>query len=133
MPSYPAIYAPAIAIAHLVAFVLGLYSLEKSLGLTTKLIRRLGVHWRRHKREDSHIADLDQDGTTTQPVPAGREVAGHPGKAGVQSQHSGDCDSSWEAGGLTTLTSIPPAHKRAPCWQRTHGGEEVRAVCGSKR
>jgi hypothetical protein len=128
MPSYPAIYAPAIAIAHLVAFVLGLYSLEKSLGLTTKLIRRLGARWRRHKTEDSHTADLDQDGTTTQPVPAGREVAGHPGKPGVQSRHNSDCDSSWEAGSGTTLTSVAPAHKRAPRWQRTHGGEEVRAV-----
>ena len=130
MAAYPAIYAPAIALAHLIALVLGLYSLEKSLGLLSKAAKRLGLRWPRRSAEDDVVADLVQQPAAKkrsfkrQPsAPAGKgSVAGEgtrsPPRTGLQSRQSTDWDSSREARSLTRLTSVAPSHKCAPRWQR---------------
>ena len=125
--AYPAIYAPAIGLAHLIALVLGLYSLEKSLGLLSKAAKRLGLRWPRRSAEDDLAADLVQ-----QPAVKKRSFKRQPSVAarkgtGLQSRHSTDWDSSREARSLTRLTSVARAHKRAPRWQRAPD-KEVRAT-----
>ena len=126
--AYPAIYAPAIALAHLIALVLGLYSLEKSLGLLSKAAKRLGLRWPRRGAEDDLVADLVQQPAVKkcsfkrQPsAAAGKgadESACSTPRTGLQSRQSTDWDSSREARSLTRLTSVAPSHKRAPRWQR---------------
>ena len=142
MAAYPAIYIPAIALAHLIALVLGLYSLEKSLGLLSKLAKASGLRWPRRSAEDDLVADLVQQpdvkkrSFNRQPSAAAGKgsVAGEgacsPSRAGLQSRQSTDWDSSREARSLTLLTSVAPSHKRAPRWQRALD-KEVRVHVGS--
>ena len=128
--AYPAIYAPAIGLAHLIALVLGLYSLEKSLGLLSKAAQRLGLRWPRPSAEDDLVADLVHQPAVRKrsfkrqsSVAAGKgsvadEGACSPSRTGLQSRQSTDWDSSREARSLTRLTSVVASHKRAPRWRR---------------
>lgn len=130
MAAYPAIYAPAIALAHLIALVLGLYSLEKSLGLLSKAAKRLGLSWPRCGAEGDQVADLvrqpaakkrsfkRQPSASAGKGSAAGEGARSPPRTGLQSRQSTDWDSSREPRSLTRLTSVAPSHKRAPRWQR---------------
>ena len=138
--AYPAIYAPAIALAHLIALALGLYSLEKSLGLLSKAAKRLGLRWPHRSAEDELVVDLvhqpaaKKRSFTRQPslAAATRSIAGQgarsPSRPGLQSRQSTDWDSSREARSLTRLTSVAPSHKRAPRWRRVPDKEVRRTV-----
>ncbi len=125
MPSYPGIYVPAIAVAHLLAFALGLYSIEKSLGLITKVCKRFGIPLPRHKAEVGSFSNLcKQHGSKDESKPAARGSTGHTqqedkaNSTGLQSRKSTDWDSSREARSLTHITSAAPGNQRAPRWLR---------------
>ena len=106
--AYPAIYAPAVALAHLIALVLGLYSLEKSLGLLSKAAKRLGLRWPRRGAEDDLVADLVQ-----QPAVKKRSFKRQPSAAAGKGADESACSPRARACRAVSLRTGTPAARRA--------------------